>query len=106
MSTADVGDTSCGTGTPSLIVTVAHILKSATAPGSEHEGAKDAQGAPSVSETLGALCVKYCPPVAPVSPNTALGAPNARAKLIAPLRLKASPAPDRVDTLATHAHAS
>jgi hypothetical protein len=61
------------------------------------------QGGPTVSAAPSSECVKYCPPVAPVKPHTAVGDDSASARFTRTLLDVARPAEDSALTLATQA---
>jgi hypothetical protein len=66
-------------------------------------GSPGGQAPPTVSAEPPNVCVKNCPPVAPVKPHTAVGDANANARLTATLLEEARPAEDSALTLATQA---
>lgn len=71
-----------------------------------HEGATGAaHGGPMVVVTFATVCVKNCPPVAPVKPKKAFG-PSFAPRLIVRTDDDTSPAPDSPCTRRAHTHGS
>lgn len=78
----------------------AHMLMSLTAPGRAQVAGVGgvAQGAPTVALMELTVWVKNAPPVAPVTPQKAVGEESAAARLMVALRVDTRPAPDTLVT--------